>query len=166
MTFSQSIHLLICFYLETLTSIIRIGLPILVELIDLVNSYNFSVSNDLTQMVNLLHYSQTVILTVLLFWIYFFLLMLHLFCNGFPFIGKFWSCYCLSFHYIYNRMPHFISLLMTIPVLIGMVFVITWEMFYGKVSLSSVILLLLVNYVSRFIRLEFISHQKYQVKPH
>ena len=38
--------------LETLTSIIRTCLPILVELIDLVNSYNFSISNDLTQMVN------------------------------------------------------------------------------------------------------------------
>ena len=38
---------------ETLTSIRRTGLPILVEQIDLVNScYNFSVSNDLTQMVN------------------------------------------------------------------------------------------------------------------
>ena len=35
--------------LETLTSIIRTGLPIPVELIDLVN---FSISNDLTQMVN------------------------------------------------------------------------------------------------------------------
>ena len=34
------------FFLETLTSIIRTGYPILVELIDLVNS------NDLTQMVN------------------------------------------------------------------------------------------------------------------
>ena len=33
-------------------SIIKTGLPILVELIDLVNSYNFSVSNNLTQMVN------------------------------------------------------------------------------------------------------------------
>ena len=32
--------------------IIRTGLPILVELIDLVNCYNFSISNDLTQMVN------------------------------------------------------------------------------------------------------------------
>ena len=38
--------------LETLTSIIRTGLPILVELINLVNSYNFCISNDLTQMVN------------------------------------------------------------------------------------------------------------------
>ena len=32
-------------------SIIKTGQPILVELIDLVNSYNFSISNDLTQMV-------------------------------------------------------------------------------------------------------------------
>ena len=43
--------------LETLTSIIRTGLSILVALIELVNSagelcYNFSISNDLIQMVN------------------------------------------------------------------------------------------------------------------
>ena len=36
----------------TLTSTIRTGQPILVELIDLLNSYNFSVSNDLTQIIN------------------------------------------------------------------------------------------------------------------
>ena len=52
MTFSQSTHLLMFLALETLMSIIRTGLPILVELIDLVNCYNFSISNDLTQMVN------------------------------------------------------------------------------------------------------------------
>ena len=50
MSFSQSTHLFLSS--ETLTSIIRTGLPVLVELIDLVNSYNFSISNDLTQMVN------------------------------------------------------------------------------------------------------------------
>ena len=39
--------------LETLTSIIKTGLPILVELIDLVNFFiYFFISNDLTQMVN------------------------------------------------------------------------------------------------------------------
>ena len=38
MRFSRSTHLLICLFLETLTSIIRTGLPILVELINLVNS--------------------------------------------------------------------------------------------------------------------------------
>ena len=52
MRFSWSTHLLTCFSLETLTSITKTDLPILVELIDLVNSYNFSISNDLTQMVN------------------------------------------------------------------------------------------------------------------
>ena len=46
MRFSQSNHLLMCLSLETLMFIIRTGLPILVELKDLVNS------NDLTQMVN------------------------------------------------------------------------------------------------------------------
>ena len=38
MRFSRSTHLLMFLSLETLTSIIRTGLPILVELIDLVNS--------------------------------------------------------------------------------------------------------------------------------
>ena len=41
----------------------------------------------------------SVILTVLLFCIYFFLLM-YLFYNGFPSIGKFWSCCFLSFHWL------------------------------------------------------------------
>ena len=50
MRFSLSTHLLMFLSLETLTSIIRTGLPILVELINLVNSV---ISNDLTQMVNL-----------------------------------------------------------------------------------------------------------------
>ena len=50
MKFSRSTHLLMFLSLETLTSIIRTGLPILVELINLVNSV---ISNDLTQMVNL-----------------------------------------------------------------------------------------------------------------
>ena len=52
MRLSRSTHLLMFLSLETLTSIIRTGLLILVELIDLVNCYNFSISNDLTQMVN------------------------------------------------------------------------------------------------------------------
>ena len=53
MRFTRSTHLLMYLSLETLTFIVRTGLPILVELIDLINSvYNFSISNDLTQMVN------------------------------------------------------------------------------------------------------------------
>ena len=39
--------------LETLTSIMRTGLPILVELRSGELCYNLSISNDLTQMVNL-----------------------------------------------------------------------------------------------------------------
>ena len=53
MRFSRSTHLLMFLSLETLTSITTTGLPILVELIELVNSViTFSISNDLTQMVN------------------------------------------------------------------------------------------------------------------
>ena len=42
---------------------------------------------------------------------------------------------------------------MTIPMLTGMVFVITWETFHEKISLNSVLLLPLVNFVNGF-RLE------------
>ena len=50
MRFSRSTHLLMFLSLETLTSIIRTGLPIPLELIDLVNAV--IILNDLTQMVN------------------------------------------------------------------------------------------------------------------
>ena len=53
--------------------IIRTGLPIMVELIDLVNSYNFLSQMTLIRWLTFLFASQTVILIVLLFWIYFFL---------------------------------------------------------------------------------------------
>ena len=52
MRLSWSSHLLLCLLLEILTFLIRTGLPILVELTDLVNSYNFPISNDLIQIVN------------------------------------------------------------------------------------------------------------------
>ena len=45
----------------------------------------------------------TVILKVLFFWICFFLLTLVLSYNGFPSIGKFWSCYCLRFHWLSTK---------------------------------------------------------------
>ena len=44
----------------------------------------------------------------------------------------------------------FTKQLMTILMLIGMVFVIIREMFHGRISLSSVLLSLLVNFVSGF----------------
>ena len=65
------------FVLETSTSIIRTGLPIPVELINLVNSViTFLSQMTLLRWLTFLLGSQTVILIVLLFWIYLFLLML------------------------------------------------------------------------------------------
>ena len=62
------------FVFGDLTSIIRTGLPILVELIDLVNSVIIFLSQaTLIRWLTFLLGSQTVILTVLLFWSYFFL---------------------------------------------------------------------------------------------
>ena len=56
---------------------------------------------------------------------------------------------------------------MIILVLIGMVFVIIQEMFHGRISLSLVLLLLLVNFLSGFrLELMYISLRKYQAKPH
>ena len=75
--FSRSSHLLMFLSLETLTSIIRTGLPILVELIDLVNSVIIFLSQiTLLRWLTFLLGPKIVILTVLLFWIYFFLLTL------------------------------------------------------------------------------------------
>ena len=68
MRFSRSIHLLIFFSLETLTSIIRTCLPILVELINLVNSATIFLSQmTLLRWLTFLQRSQTAILMVLLF---------------------------------------------------------------------------------------------------
>ena len=124
--------------------------------------YNFSISNDLTQMVNFLTRIQTAILEVLLFWIYFFPLTLVFVLQW---LSLHWeilimllSQFPLIFHQIHNRMPHFIAQLMTILVLIGIVFVIFWEMSHGRISLSSVLLLLLLNFVSGFmLELMYIS---------
>ena len=66
---SQSTHLLMCLYLETLMSIIRSGWPILMELIDLVNSVVTVLSQTtLLRWLSFLLGSPTVTaLTVLLF---------------------------------------------------------------------------------------------------
>ena len=56
---------------------------------------------------------------------------------------------------------------MTILLLIRMVFVIISEMFYGRILLNSVLVLLPMNFVSGFrLELMYIPHRKYQVKPH
>ena len=65
------------FVFGDLTSIIRTGLPVMVELIYLVNSVIIFLSQmTLLRSFTFLLVSQTVILIVLLFWISFFLLML------------------------------------------------------------------------------------------
>ena len=77
MKFSRSTHLLMFLSSETLTSIVRTGLPILVELNDLVNSVIIFLSQiTLLRQLTFLLGSQTVILIVFLFWIYFFFLTL------------------------------------------------------------------------------------------
>ena len=87
--------------------------------------YNFSISNDLTQMVN---FPTRIPLTVWLFWISFFLLTLVFVPQWLSFHWEililFLSQFPLTFHHIHNGIPNFIALLMTIIVLIGMVFVI------------------------------------------
>ena len=153
MRFPLSTHLL-CLLLETLTSIITTGLPILVELIDLVNSVVIFLSKTtLPRWLTFLLESLTAILTVLLFWIYFFLLMivfvLQWLSLHWEILTMLLSHFLLTFHDIHNMMPRFITLPLTILVLIGMVFLIIWEMLLGRISLHQV-LLLLVKFVSGF----------------
>ena len=164
--------------LKTLTSIIRTGLPILVELIDLVNSFIIFLSQmTLLRWLTFLLESHTVILRVLLFWIYLFLLMLvfvlqwvslHwkiliIFSGVDTGCSRHWCTDCgaqmstFSF-WISPWMPHFIALLMTILVLIGTVFVIIREMFQGRMPLNLVLLQLLVNFVNGLrLKLMYIS---------
>ena len=110
-----------CLSLETLRSIKRTGLPILLELIYLVNYVIIFLSQlTLLRWLTFLLGSQTVILTVLFFWISFFLLMLVFVLQWFSLHWKIliMSEFPLTFHHIDNRMPCFITLLMTILVLI------------------------------------------------
>ena len=129
MRFSPSTLLLMRLSLEALTSIITTGLPILVELVDLVNSVIIFLSQmTLLRWLTFLLGPQTVILIVLHFRIYFFLLTLVLVLQWLSLrreiLLKLLSQCPLTFRHIHNGMLRFIALLMTILVLIGMVFVI------------------------------------------
>ena len=116
---------------------------------------NFLSQMTLLRWLTFLLGSLTVTLTVLHFWISIFWRW-YLFCNGFPSLGKFWSCCYLSFHWISvkpkTKCP-ILSYSLWLLVLIKMFFVINWEMFYGKISLNSVLLVLLVKFRIK-IRLE------------
>ena len=96
--------------LGTLMSIIRTGLPILVELIDLVNSVIIFLSQmTLLRLLTFLLGSQTVILMVLLFWIYFLLLMLVFvllwFSLHWEILFMLLSQFPWTFHQFVNGMP-------------------------------------------------------------
>ena len=75
--------------------------------------YNFSISNDITQMVTFLLGSQTVILIVLLFWTYFFLLMLVFVLQwislNWEILIMLLSQFPFTFHQIHNGLPCFIA---------------------------------------------------------
>ena len=114
MRFSWSNHLLTILSLETLTSIIRTDLPILMELINLVNSATVFLSQmTLLRWLTFLLGSQAVILIVQLFWIYLFLDSSICSKMAFPTLGHSDHVFVFSFHQIHNGMPRFIAQLMT-----------------------------------------------------
>ena len=90
-----------CLSLETLNHkdwlIYSVGTDMTGEL-----CYTFSISNKLTQMVNFPTWIPGCF-SVLLYWIYFFLLMLVFALPWFSFIGKLSSCCCLSFHWLFIK---------------------------------------------------------------
>ena len=78
----------------------------------------------------------------------------YLLYNGFPSIGKFWSCGCLSSHWLSIKLKTGCPVSWhRLIVLIAMVFIIIWVIFHERIFWNSVPLLLLVNFVSGF-RLE------------
>ena len=95
-------------------SIITTGLPILVELIDLVNSVIISLSQmTLLRWLPFLLGHQTVILTFRLFWIYLFLLTLVFVLKwlslNWNILIMLLSQFPLTFHHIHNGMLCFIA---------------------------------------------------------
>ena len=71
------------------------------ELIALVNSVLIFVSQmTLLRLLTFRLEALTVTLTVLLFWIYFYLLTLVFVLQWLSLHGKFWPCCCLSFHWL------------------------------------------------------------------
>ena len=83
--------------METPSPIIRTSEPVLVKLLEMIlfkwiflRWWSFLLG------------SLAVTFIVLLFWIHFFPLVFFI-CNGSPSMGKFWSCYCLSFHWLFVK---------------------------------------------------------------
>ena len=123
------------------------------ELLDLANFASFLSQMTLLRLLTFLLDSLFMSLRVLLFWVYFFFLMLVFVLQWLCLYWEILIMLCqfpLTFYQTHSRMPHFIAELMTIFMLIRMVFLIIWEMFYGRISINSVLLLLLVNLMSGF----------------
>ena len=120
--------------------------------------YNFSISNDLTQIVTFptrisdCDFHRPALLDLFLLMLVFDLIWSSIWSLHREILIMLLSQFPLTFHHIHNGMPSFIALL-TILVLIGTAFMIIWEMFDGRISLNSMLLLLLANFVNRF-RLE------------
>ena len=131
MRFSWSTHLL-CFSLETLTSIIRTDSPILVELIDLVNSVIiFLFQMTLLKWLTCLVESLTVNLTFLLFWITM---------TFSPLGNSDHVIVSVSFDFLLNskRDARFHHIAYDYSCADWMAFMIIWKVFYGRISLNSV----------------------------
>ena len=143
MRFSWSTHLLMVLSLETLKSIIRTGLLIPVQLIDLVDSVIIFLSKTtLLRWITFLLASKSVILTVLLFWIFYFLTLVFVL----KWLSLHWEILIMlsvSIDFtLYSQWDsRFITLLVTILVLIGTAFLSIWEMFHGRISFNLVLLL-------------------------
>ena len=140
MRFSWSTHLLMVL---TLKSIIRTGLLIPVQLIDLVDSVIIFLSKTtLLRWITFLLASKSVILTVLLFWIFYFLTLVFVL----KWLSLHWEILIMlsvSIDFtLYSQWDaRFITLLVTILVLIGTAFLSIWEMFHGRISFNLVLLL-------------------------
>ena len=121
----------------------------------------FLSAKTLLRWLNFLLISQTVTPTVLLFWIYFFFLILVFVLQWLSLHWKILimlSQLSITFHQIHKGIPYFTAQLMTIFMLIGTIFNIIWDMFHRRISLNSVLLLLLVNAVDGFkLELMYIS---------
>ena len=102
---------------------------------------------------------QTMILIVLLFWIYFCLVSIVFVLKSrslhWEILTMLLFHFPLTFHESYNGKSRFMVSLMTILQLIGMVLVTIGKMFQGRISLHLVLLVLLLHFVSGF-RLELI----------
>ena len=147
MKFSRRTHLLMCLPLA--------GWPILVKLIDLMNN-NFPISNDFTQIVNFPTWipdcdsHSPVLLDLFLLMLVFAIQWLYLQLGNSDHVSVSVSIYFPS-NSKQDALFHHIAF--TILIINGTVFLIIWEVFYGRISLNSLLLLLILNYVSRF-RLE------------